>query len=204
MFSGIVEEVGTFVGLDRQYFRFHADRILYDTRAGDYVSVNGCGVSVVGVGDDWIAAELTQDVIERTTFNELKVGDPVNLERAMRAADRMRGHFSQGFVDALGVVVSAAPSLQVRIPEDLLPMVATKGAISVDGVSLSVVQALDDGFTAAITEYTMERTTLGVRKPGDLVNLEVELVAKYVNRVLVLQQETTAEKCVEVLSAHGG
>lgn len=204
MFSGIVEEVGTFIGNEGNRFRFRADRILYDTRVGDYIAVNGCGVSVVEVGDDWLGAELPAEVVESTTFMKMQPGGSVNLERAMRAADRMRGHFSQGFIDGIGEIVEPAPALRVKIPADLLPMVATKGAISVDGVSLSVVQAFDDGFTATITDYTLERTTLGERKPGDLVNLEVELVAKYVNRVLVLKQEMTAERCVESVSGREG
>lgn len=200
MFSGIVEEIGTLLSREGGYFRFRAERILYDTRGGDYIAINGCGVSVVDVGDDWLTVELTRETMNRTTFDAMAVGDRANLERAMRAADRMRGHFCQGFVDSIGEVIEPAPYLRVRIPDALLSMVATKGAISVDGVSLSVVQALPDGFTASVTDYTLDRTTLGDKKPGDSVNLEVELVAKYVNRVLVLKEEMTADRCVEVIS----
>ena len=112
------------------------------------------------------------------------VGSPVNLERAVRSQDRLGGHLVQGHVDAVGEIVAAVPDLQVRVPADLLPYLVEKGSVTVDGVSLTVVEPLADGFTVAIIPHTSAVTTLGVKRPGDLVNIEVDVIAKYVERML--------------------
>jgi riboflavin synthase len=121
-------------------------------------------------------------------LGDIDVGDGVNLERPVRAADRLDGHIVQGHVDCTGEVVSPAPDLQVRMSTDLLRYVVEKGSITVDGCSLTVVKVLDDGFTVALIPHTTEITTLGRRQPGDRVNLEVDLVAKYVERLLEHRQ----------------
>ncbi len=108
----------------------------------------------------------------------------MNLERAVRSQDRLGGHLVQGHVDAVGQIVAAVPDLQVRVPADLLPYLVEKGSVTVDGVSLTVVEPLADGFTVAIIPHTSAVTTLGVKRPGDLVNIEVDVIAKYVERML--------------------
>ena len=124
--------------------------------------------------------------MRRTNLGDLQPGDPVNLERPVRVTDRLGGHIVQGHVDAVGEVVEPAPALRVRMPAGLSRYVVEKGSITVDGCSLTVVDALDDGFTVAIIPHTAEVTVLGRRQPGDRVNLEVDLVAKYVERLLTV------------------
>jgi riboflavin synthase len=185
MFTGIVEELGTVQPRDEGRFTFAARVVLEDLKVGDSVAVNGCCLTVVEIGEGWWRADAVDETLARTNLADLRVGDPVNLERPVRLADRLGGHLVQGHVDAVGEVVTAAPHLRVKAPADLLRYVVTKGSITVDGCSLTVVDVFDDGFSVAIIPHTAEVTTLGVKRPGDGVNLEVDLVAKYVERLLM-------------------
>jgi riboflavin synthase len=185
MFTGIVEELGRFEGRDGQRHRFAADQVLADASIGDSIAVNGCCVTVVASGDGWWEADLVDETLRRTVLGDLQPGDPINLERAMLATDRFGGHIVQGHVDAVGEIVQPAPDLRVRAPAGLLAYVVEKGSITVDGVSLTVVEVLDDGFTVAIIPHTAEVTTLGHKGAGDRVNLEADVVAKYVERLTV-------------------
>jgi riboflavin synthase len=126
--------------------------------------------------------------LSRTNLGDLQPGDPVNLERPVRPADRLGGHIVQGHVDAVGEIVDPAPELRVRMPRDLLRYVVEKGSITVDGCSLTVVEPLDDGFTVAVIPHTAGVTTLGRKGRGDRVNLEVDMVAKYVERLLAARE----------------
>ena len=184
MFTGIGEELGRLRSRDGQRFVFEASLVLEDAAIGDSISHNGCCLTVVELGSGWYAVEAVDETLRRTNLGDLQPGDPVNLERPVRAADRLGGHIVQGHVDAVGEVVEPAPNLHVRMPEELARYVVEKGSITVDGCSLTVVDALDDGFTVAVIPHTAEVTTLGRRRPGDRVNLEVDLVAKYVERLL--------------------
>ncbi|MGH9125715.1 MAG: riboflavin synthase [Acidimicrobiales bacterium] len=184
MFTGIVEELGVLRARAGGRFAFGAAVVTEDARVGDSIAVNGCCLTVVELGDGWFAVDAVDETLARTNLGRLSAGDPVNLERPVRLADRLGGHLVQGHVDAVGEVVDPAPALRVRAPEALLRYVVEKGSITVDGVSLTVVAALDDGFTVAVIPHTMEVTTLGRRGPGDAVNLEIDLVAKYVERLL--------------------
>ena len=161
MFTGIVEELG------------------------DSVAVNGCCLTVVEIGEGWWRADAVDETLSRTNLADLEPGDPVNLERPVRLADRLGGHLVQGHVDAVGELVTAAPHLRVKAPAELLRYVVTKGSITVDGCSLTVVDLFDDGFSVAIIPHTADVTTLGHKGPGDRVNLEVDLVAKYVERLII-------------------
>src|SRR5947209_4219926 len=194
MFTGIVEELGTVDERDGGRFTFGATTVLEDLKIGDSVAVNGCCLTVVEVGEGWWRADAVDETLRRTNLDELQPGDPVNLERPVRLADRLGGHLVQGHVDAVGEIVVAAPDLRVRAPRDVLRYVVTKGSITVDGCSLTVVDVDDDGFSVAIIPHTAEVTTLGRKGPGDRVNLEVDLVAKDVER-LVLK-----ENCVMPLA----
>ncbi len=184
MFTGIVEELGTVEARDGGRLRIGARRVLEDACTGDSIAVNGCCLTVVDQGDGWWAADVTQESFDRTTLGSLEPGDAVNLERPVRLADRLGGHLVQGHVDAVGEVVDPAPSLRVRTPRHLLRYVVEKGSITVDGVSLTVVDVLDDGFTVALIPHTGDVTTLGRRTPGERVNLEVDVMAKYAERLL--------------------
>ncbi len=125
----------------------------------------------------------------RTTLGARQAGDRVNLERPLLVTDRLGGHIVQGHVDAVGEVLAPVPDLRVRMPEDLRRYVIEKGSITVDGVSLTVVQPTDDGFTVAVIPHTADVTTLGAKTPGDAVNLEVDLIAKYTERLLAFPKE---------------
>jgi riboflavin synthase len=184
MFTGIVEELGRVRSRDGGRFTFEARLVLEDAKIGDSIAVNGCCLTVVDSGDGWWAADAVAETLARTNLDDLQPGDPVNFERPVRAADRLGGHIVQGHVDAVGEVVEPAPSLRVRMPESLARYVVEKGSITVDGCSLTVVEALADGFTVALIPHTTEVTTLGTKGPGSRVNLEVDLVAKYVERLL--------------------
>jgi riboflavin synthase len=168
-------------------FEFSAALVSADAAVGDSIAVNGCCLTVVARGDDYFAADAVDETLRRTNLGQLAVGDPVNLERPVRLSDRLGGHLVQGHVDAVGSVVNPAPDLRVQAPAELLRYIVEKGSITVDGVSLTVVAVLPDGFTVAVIPHTAEATTLGRKGPGELVNLEVDLVAKYVERLLAAQ-----------------
>lgn len=184
MFTGIVEELGRLVALSDGRLRVGATQVLDGVTLGDSIAVNGCCLTVVAHGDDWWEADLSPETLARTALGDLRPGDPVNLERAVQASQRMGGHIVQGHVDAVGEIVAPVPDLAVRVPAHLGRYLVEKGSVTVDGVSLTVVDALDDGFSVAVIPHTAEVTTLGARRPGDRVNIEVDVIAKYVERML--------------------
>src|SRR5262245_27237041 len=184
MFTGIVEEMGQIEVLDGGRLRIAAAKVLDDVHVGDSIAVDVCCLTVTRHGPGWWDADVTDETLSRTTIGRRAVGDRVNLERPVRLQDRLGGHIVQGHVDGVGEVVRAAPDLQVRMPRELLRYVVEKGSVTVDGVSLTVVDVLDDGFTVAIIPHTLEVTTLGRRQPVDAVNLEVDVTVKYVERLL--------------------
>ena len=190
MFTGIVEELGAVVSFEDGVLRIAADRVLDDAELGASIAVNGCCLTVTGFepgGDGspgWWEADVSHETLRRTNLGDVTAGSPVNLERPVRAQDRLGGHIVQGHVDAVGEIVEAVPDLRVRMPRDLLKYVVVKGSVTVDGVSLTVVDVLDDGFTVAVIPHTADVTTLGRKGPGDAVNLEVDVTVKYVERLL--------------------
>ncbi len=184
MFTGIVEELGQLRARDGDRFTFAAGRVLDDTTVGGSIAVNGVCLTVVDLGPGWWAADVVPETLSRTALGVLRPGDPVNLERPLRLSDRLGGHLVQGHVDGVGEVLAPAPELSVRTPESLLPYVAEKGSVAVDGCSLTVAAVDGDRFDVAIVPHTAAITTLGRRRPGDPVNLEVDIVAKYVERLL--------------------
>lgn len=184
MFTGIVEELGRIASLDGSRLRIEATTVLADVELGASIAVNGCCLTVVEWGPDWWLADVSDETFRRTSLGSVQPGDVVNLERPVRLEDRLGGHLVQGHVDVVGEVVAAAPDLRVRMPAALLRYVVEKGSITVDGVSLTVVDVLDDGFTVAVIPHTADVTTLGRRRPGDAVNLEVDVMAKYAERLL--------------------
>jgi riboflavin synthase len=186
MFTGIVEELGTVLEREGDRLRVGAHEVLDGARIGDSTAVNGCCLTVVALDAEagWWEADVSDETWSRTNLGALHPGDPVNLERPVRLSDRLGGHLVQGHVDAVGEVVRPAPDLQVRAPEPLLRYLVEKGSITVDGISLTVVDVLPDGFTVAVIPHTAAVTTLGVRRPGDTVNLEADVIAKYTERLL--------------------
>lgn len=184
MFTGIVEELGTVAHRDGRRLRIDADVVVSDAGIGDSIAVNGTCLTVVALGDGWWEADVVDETYARTSLGSLTTGDPVNLERPVRVSDRLGGHLVQGHVDGVGHVVTPAPDLRVTVPDDLLRYVVEKGSITIDGVSLTVAAVHDDGLSVAIIPHTADVTTLGRRGPGDAVNLEVDVTAKHVERLL--------------------
>jgi len=182
VFTGIVEEIGRLAWREAQRFRFDAPGVSGDARIGDSIAVNGCCLTVVESGPGWWAADVVSETLSRTNLVALEPGDPVNLERSLRMGDRLGGHLVQGHVDGVGEVVAPGPELAVRAPDTRY--VVPKGSISVDGASLTVVDLTGDVFTVALIPHTCEATTLGVRVRGDRVNLEFDLIAKYVESLI--------------------
>lgn len=190
MFTGIVEELGTVVSRDGAKLRIEATRVLDGVQLGDSTAVNGCCLTVVAWEDPtesspgWWEADVSDETYSRTSLGQLQPGDPVNLERPVRLMDRLGGHLVQGHVDAVGIVTRAVPDLAVRMPSELSRYVVEKGSITVDGISLTVVESQRDRFSVSLIPTTLELTTLGRKVVGDTVNLEVDVVAKYVERML--------------------
>ena len=188
MFTGIVEELGQVASRDGGRFRFAASTVLEDVTEGASIAVNGVCLTVVawdqGPSPSWWEADAVDETLARSTLGTLAPGDPVNLERPVRLADRLGGHLVQGHVDGVGTVTSPAPDLRVAVPEGLARYIVEKGSITVDGVSLTVVDAGQADFSVAVIPHTSAVTTLGHRRPGDGVNLEVDVTAKYVERLL--------------------
>lgn len=193
MFTGIVEEQGRVRRIERREggarLEFEAHAVLEDAEIGASIAVNGCCVTVVDRGDDWWAADAVIETLDRTALGSLGVGDPVNFERPLRLADRLGGHLVQGHVDAVGridareMLPDGSTRLRCSAPPDLLRYVVEKGSITVDGVSLTVAGVEAEGFTVAVIPHTLAVTTLGVKPPGEPVNLEVDVLAKYVEKL---------------------
>ena len=186
MFTGIVEELGTVVSREGPRLRIGASTVLEDIALGASIAVNGVCLTVVGWDADegWWEADVVDETYARSALGALAPGHRVNLERPVRLSDRLGGHLVQGHVDGVGEIVTPAPDLRVRTDRGLLRYIVEKGSITVDGISLTVVAPTDDGFTVAVIPHTAEVTTLGQKGPGDPVNLEVDVTAKYVERLL--------------------
>jgi riboflavin synthase len=196
VFTGIVEELGTVEAVEQQSdavrLTLRATTVLHGTERGDSIAVNGCCLTVAErTGSTW-TADVMAESLDRTGLGSLSAGDRVNLERAVTAGTRLGGHLVQGHVDAVGHVVRREPGehwdvVTFSMPPDLAPYLVDKGSVTVDGVSLTVVEAREDGFSVSLIPETLRRTTLGFRAPGDVVNLEVDVIGKYVARQLELR-----------------
>ena len=160
-----------------------------DAGLGDSISVNGCCLTVVSNDDGAFTADVMKETLDKTSLGSLEPGAQVNLERAVTPATRLGGHIVQGHVDGTGTVVSRTPSehwevVEVSLPADLERYLVPKGSITVDGISLTVVEVRPDSFTVSLIPETLARTTLGARQPGETVNLEVDVIAKYVEKMV--------------------
>ena len=186
MFTGIVEELGSVAGRQGMKLRLSCRTVLEDIELGASIAVNGCCLTVVAWDTEqgWWEADVTDESFLRTQLGDLGPGDPVNLERPVRLHDRLGGHLVQGHVDAVGEIVRSAPDLKIRVPDSLHRYLVEKGSVTVDGISLTVVEPAPDGFTVAVIPHTTEVTTLGRKGPGDRVNIEVDVMAKYAEKLL--------------------
>ncbi|MBM7515134.1 riboflavin synthase [Nocardioides nitrophenolicus] len=193
MFTGIVEELGTVTAVEDQgdaiRLTIASEVTLSDAGLGDSIAVNGCCLTVAERSDTTWTADVMAETLAKTSIGGLAVGDRVNLERAVTAEKRLGGHVVQGHVDAVGEVVARTPSehweiVEIKLPDDLGRYLVDKGSITVDGTSLTVVEARDDTFTVSLIPETLARTTLGFRGVGDRVNLEVDVIAKHVEKLV--------------------
>ena len=196
MFTGIVEELGTVVALDRRgdaaALAIACEAVIADARLGDSISVNGVCLTVtaLGAGDGkGFTADLMRETLDRSGLGDLAPGAAVNLERALRLGARLGGHLVQGHVDGVGEVLAVEPhpswtTMRFRLPRALATYVVEKGSITVDGTSLTVTTVDDMTFAVGLIPHTLAVTVLGARRVGDQVNLEVDIVAKYVERML--------------------
>ncbi len=183
VFTGIVEELGKVAELSGSRLRISAHTVLDGSKIGSSIAVNGCCLTVVSLDQQSWITDVSDETFSRTNLGAMKVGDVVNLERPMALGDRLGGHLVLGHVDAVGEVVEPAPNLVVRIPRDLMHLIVEKGSVTVDGISLTAFNLTSDTFCVAVIPHTAQVTTLSVRKIGDKVNIEMDMLAKHIERM---------------------
>jgi riboflavin synthase len=214
MFTGIIESIGTV----REYSqhplgaraRIAAAGVAAELRAGDSIAVDGACLTVTAVSREGFGCDLSAETLARTTLGQLRAGTRVNLERPLRLGDRLGGHFVTGHVDAVGQIAGRVPQgngefLRVGFPRMLAPLLVMKGSIAVDGISLTVAELTEDTLGVALIPYTLEGTTLSQKRAGDAVNLEADLLGKYVARFLGERQthKPNGGLTLSVLQEHG-
>ncbi|MDP7619773.1 MAG: riboflavin synthase [Dehalococcoidia bacterium] len=189
MFTGLVEETGLVAAAGEGRLIVHAETALDGTAVGDSVSVNGACLTVTDIQEDRIAFDLMPETLRRTNLGEVGPGSTVNLERSLLFNGRVGGHLVQGHVDGTGKILSMtsegdAVVVRFSVPSEVLRYVVQKGFIAVDGVSLTVMGLDDESFSVSLVRYTFDHTVFGGKQPGDMVNLEIDILAKYVERLL--------------------
>ena len=196
MFTGLVEETGDFLALDHtsaaERLTVRAPAIAKDVRLGDSIAVNGCCLTVAAQEGNALTFDLLRETLDRTNLGQLAPGAPVNLERALAAHARLGGHFVQGHIDTASRVlgwekVNADHRLEIALPLEFARYVAFKGSIAIDGISLTVAEVHDASFVVWIIPHTLAATNLRGKRIGELVNLEFDLLAKYVERILAMR-----------------
>ncbi|MCI7130032.1 MAG: riboflavin synthase [Lachnospiraceae bacterium] len=203
MFTGIVEELGEIVSIDRQgisgSIRIRAKKVLEGTKIGDSIAVNGICLTVVSMQDGMFTADVMAETIRRSSLSQAKPGDAVNLERAMAADGRFGGHIVSGHIDGTGSIRSYrreenAVWVTIETKPEILRLIVEKGSICIDGISLTVAGVTEDAFAVSIIPHTGEETTLLTHQPGALVNLENDVVGKYVERLMNFASEESQPK----------
>ncbi len=189
MFTGIVEEVGSVTQLEGYRLSVGANQVMDGLKLGDSMAVNGACLTVVDMVAKEFSVDLSPETLRRTSLGDLAPGKPVNLERPLAVSDRLGGHIVQGHVDATGRLTSSKPEadcviLRIRCPKRMMRYIVEKGFITVDGISLTVVKKDTSSFTLSVIPYTLEHTNLKDKVPGDRVNLESDIVAKYIESLL--------------------
>jgi riboflavin synthase len=193
MFTGLVADLGSVLAIDHSgdgvRLAIQADGLLSELHEGDSIAVNGVCLTAVEVAERHFTADVMNETLARSSLREIAIGSPVNLELPLRATDRLGGHVVQGHVDGVGAIDEVVQDgfsqrVRVRAPADVLRYVVQKGSIAVDGVSLTVAAIDDDSFTVSLIPETLQRTSLGSARPGAPVNLEVDVLAKYVEKLV--------------------
>ncbi|MDA8211164.1 MAG: riboflavin synthase [Clostridia bacterium] len=210
MFTGIVEELGRLRGLKKgsksALLEIAAREVLQDVKLGDSIAVNGVCLTVTGFTKDWFTADVMAETLGKTNLGSLRPGDRVNLERALRLSGRLGGHLVSGHIDGVGTiigqqVVDIAVVTEIEAPPQVLKYVVGKGSVAIDGISLTVVEVTSRGFTVSLIPHTAKLTTLGFKKIGDRVNLEGDVIGKYVERLLHFERPGNLN--LDFLSKHG-
>jgi riboflavin synthase len=205
MFTGIVEEIGTLRETSRDHLTFEAHRVVEGTREGDSIAVNGVCLTIVSLESRGFGVDVMPETLRRTNLGRLDYSDQVNLERALVLGGRLGGHLVLGHVDDTGEVLDVSSEegagiVRISAAAELMPYIVDKGFIAVDGVSLTIVNVDGSSFVVSLVGYTMGNTTLGRRRPGDVVNLEVDVIAKYVES---LKEQREQSLSIEFLRQYG-
>jgi riboflavin synthase len=197
MFTGIIEEIGkveqtSFSG-GNLLLRINAPRVSEGLKLGDSVNINGACQTVVESGKGFFVVEAVAETLKRTNLDQLRVGDAVNLERALGASDRLGGHLVTGHIDFVGQVKSIIQKgesyiFEFSFPEEYRSHFVEKGSVAVDGISLTIVDVLDNSFTVSVIPFTTKSTTFGTKAIGDWVNIETDLIGKYIRKTLTVEQ----------------
>lgn len=193
MFTGIIEEIGTIKqvlrGKSSIQLSVHCRKILQDAKTGDSIAVNGICLTVTKLGGDWFSADVMPETMRKTGLDKLNISDRVNLERALRLSDRLGGHIVTGHIDGIGILSSRVEEdnalwLTIEAPESILKYVVMKGSVALDGTSLTVASVNERHFSVSLIPTTADVTTLGVRKVGSSINIECDVVGKYLEKLL--------------------
>ena len=205
MFTGIVEEIGKVSLIQPNKLTVQAAKVLEDTELGSSIAVNGICLTVTDFTANSFSVGIQPETLRRTNLGHLKAGDEVNLERPLALGERLGGHLVQGHIDNTGKIASIrqeqeAILMRVDVPHPLMRYMAVKGFIAMDGLSLTIVELGEDFFTVSLIDFTQRNTTIGKRKVGDIVNLEVDIIAKYVES---LAKASTDGITSDFLKEHG-
>lgn len=212
MFTGIIEELGKIAALDKHAggakIKISAKTVTDKTAEGDSIAVNGVCLTALEINSDSFAADVSQETLNRSTLGNLKIGSSVNLERAVTPTTRLGGHIVQGHVDARGKFLSALQdgdfwTVRIGFPPEIGQYLVYKGSVSVEGISLTVANLAVEYFEIAVIPKTWELTNLSALKPGDAVNLEADVIAKYVERILTYNREKTENITKDKLQSLG-
>lgn len=210
MFTGIIQNIGKINGVEKKgksaKIIIEHESLLADIKVGDSVAVDGVCLTVVEFSQSMIKTDVSEETLRLTTLGTMKTGDKVNLEKSLTPSTQMGGHFVTGHIDGVGNIARKAAegefaTIDFNIPNELQNQIVKKGSVAVDGISLTVAEVLEDGFRVAIIPHTMKITTLSVKKVGDKVNIETDIIAKYVQRFLSVQRKSGVNEVF--LKEHG-
>ncbi len=205
MFTGIVEEIGRITAISADKLIITASKVLQGMELGGSINVNGACLTVTAFNDNSLSVDIMPETLARTNIGLLHVGDPVNLERPLTLSKFLGGHLVQGHIDDTGKIISvirkdATNLIEVEAPSEIMRYIVEKGFVAVDGISLTVVNVANDSFTVSIVDYTLKNTVLNHRTSGDAVNLEVDIIAKYIERI---SKYSSSGISMEFLKEHG-
>ncbi len=212
MFTGIIEEVGEFISIEKvdgsARLKLRAEKILEDLKIGDSIAINGVCLTVVDYHQEIVTADLLSETLEKTNLKYLQSGGKVNLERALQPTSRIGGHFVTGHVDGMGKVIrrekkGADIVFMIEVAEEIIKLIAPKGCVAVDGISLTVVDVERNSFTVHIIPHTIETTTMKFRTVGDYLNIEADILARYLVNFLSKTEKEKTRITEEFLAEYG-